>query len=162
MTTLQAIAIIVGVVSGVSGLVLGILNYLHQRDTSRPRITVRLYHASDVLRSETPQQKENVVFVEVCNVGHVPVMMNRNIGFLPKRGQKRLLMFAAEPFSDVTWPGELKPQHAAMLSFDFGPGGLPEGSKLGRACAMSDIGDVFKASRREMRRFAKSRRAASS
>ena len=79
MSILQAIAIMVGVVSGVSGLAFGILNYLHQRDTSRPRIVVRP-RVWNLIDRETKQTEENVGVMEVCNVGQVPVI-GSTVGF---------------------------------------------------------------------------------
>jgi len=158
MSTLQAIAIIVGVVSGVSGLVLGILNYLHQRDTSRPRIVVRA-RVWNLLDRDTKQIEKNVGTMEICNVGQVPVI-GSTIGFLRRRGQEKgLLIVATESINGVKWTDELKPQHVAMLRFKLE--GLPDGDKLGRAFASTIIGDTFKASRRDMRKFAKQRKAAS-
>ncbi len=165
--SITEVTAIVGAVSGVSGLVLGILNYLHQRDTTRPRIVVRLFDMSGVVAPNNPQKK-TVVHVDICNVGQVPVMMGAVIKFLPKRGQKaHSLIFTPEPLceamsNEILLPGELKPQQRAMLLFNFGPDELPEGRKLGRAYVTSAVGEDFKASRREMRRFAKSRKAASS
>lgn len=156
----------IGAITVTSGLLLGILKYRHQRDTSRPRLVIRLYDASGVVAPNNPQKK-TVVFVDICNVGQVPVMMGAVIKFLPKCGQQaRSLIFLPEPPCDVSLPnevilpGELKPQHRAMLRFDFGPDDLPEGCKLGRAYVSSAVGEDFKASAREMRRFAKSRKEA--
>ncbi|MCX5643269.1 MAG: hypothetical protein NTZ17_01080 [Phycisphaerae bacterium] len=157
MCTLQTIGIIVGVVSGVSGLVLGILNYLHQRDTTRPRIVVRP-RVGEVHHSQTGWEK-NVPFMEVCNVGQVPVI-GATIGFLGRRGDdKPTIISKLKCITDVEWPGELKPQHVAVLRFDLD--NLPEACKLGRAFAMTIVGDEFKASRRDMRIFATQRKAAS-
>jgi hypothetical protein len=165
MSDLETIGIVGGVVSGVSGCILGGLSLLHQWLSTRPRIAVRLFDMSGVVAPSNPQKK-TVVHVDVCNVGQVPVMMGAIIGFLPKRGQKaHSLIFTPEPPpktlpNEVILPGELKPQHRAMLTYEFGPGELPEGRKLGRAFVRSAVGEEFKASRREMRRFAKSRKAA--
>ncbi len=163
MSTLQAIGIMVGVVSGVSGLVLGILNYVHQRDTSRPRLVVRLYDISCLRGSHIPQQEKNVAIVSICNVGQVPVTVRGTIEFLRKRRQeKNVPQFILTPFNGVKWwDEELKPQHAATGRFDFSPEELPEGRRLGRACVQSIVGDKFKASRRDTRVFAKMRKAAS-
>ena len=154
MGTLEAIAVIVGVVSGVSGLVLGILNYLHQRDTSRPRLVVRpgVWNLADCQRKRI---EKDIGVMEVRNVGQVPVI-GSIIGF--DGGDKRFVIASPEPLSDVRWPGELKPQHVATLRFKLED--LPDTSKLGRAVAATAVGDMFKASRRDMRAFAKQREAA--
>jgi hypothetical protein len=157
MSTLQAIGIIIGVASGVSGLVLGILNYLHQRDTTRPRIVVRLTR----LPAKTPQQWTNVCFVQVSNVGQVPVMMKPIITLLPKRGQKDSLVVSFTPIKGggLTDEFELNPQHAAWREFSLDK--WPEGRELGRAFVKSVIGDKFEASPREVRRLTKQHKAAS-
>ncbi len=167
MSNLETIGIVVGVVSGVSGCILGGFSLLHQWLSTRPRIVVRLFDVSGVVAPSNPQKK-TIVHVDICNVGQVPVMMGAIVGFLPKRGQKACsLIFSPKSPSEVLpneviLPGELKPQHRAMQTFEFGARELPEGRKLGRAFVRSAVGEKFKGSRREMRRFTKSRKAASS
>jgi hypothetical protein len=84
MSTTEVTAI-VGAVTGVSGFLLGVLNYLHQRGTSRPRIVVRprIYNFGDPRTGETTER--NAAVMEICNVGHVPVI-GSTIGFVPKLG----------------------------------------------------------------------------
>jgi len=150
MSTLQAIAIIVGVVSGVSGLVLGILSYLHQRDTSRPRLVVRL-HAPFVRNPNTPQRKKMPGVVIVHNVGHIPVVMSPYLVFRPKRAKKGGYMVQLIAADDVDLTNELKPQHKAWLTFNTDY--LPEGHELDRVSVFSEVHEEFKPSRREMRKF---------
>jgi hypothetical protein len=151
MSTLQAIAIIVGLVSGVSGLVLGILNYLHQRDTTCPRLVVRPY----VFRDPGPKA-QNVGYIEVCNVGQVPVV-GVLAGFRDKTG-KHVIAVEENLRNDDSWPRLIEPQHAALLRFNLDD--LPKGNEPGRAFAQTVVGDTFKASRRNMRKFAEQRKAA--
>ncbi len=144
MTTLEAIAVIVGVVSGISGLVLGILNYWHQRDTTRPRLVIRLAPA------RIQEESTNAGIVQICNVGHVPVRIMRLIGLLPTPGHKGPLFVSAVPADGgkLTEDIELKPQNATILRFE-----MPEGHQIGRVLVQSIVGDNFKISRREMRKF---------
>lgn len=155
MSTLESIAVIVGVVSGVSGVALGLVNLWLRWATTRPRLVIRL--AGPMRGLSTPA----VCFVQVCNVGHVPVRMLRRIGFLPKRGQKGSFVISAVPEEGgrVTDELELSPQHAATLRFDMDS--VPPGRKLGRAFIESVIGDKFMANRRDMRRFSQAHKATS-
>jgi hypothetical protein len=157
MSTLKAIAIIVGVLSGVAGVAgffLGIANYIHQRDTTRPRIVVRPH----AFGTDTPRGRGGLM--EVRNVGQVPVV-GWAIGFLRARGAGHGFLFCnAESINGIKWTDEeLKPQHVALLRFNLEE--VPQGTRLGRAYAETVVGDKFKASRRDMRRFAKQRKAAS-
>jgi len=179
MGVLQPIAIIVGVVSGVSGLVLGILNYWHQRVSARPRLVVRPFVCILGVDVEKGGLKKAAV-VEICNIGHIPVV-GSTFGFLPawravdtvtthlpsriRRGklvqslQERLSPYSVtfhqqEPlYTDAAWQRELPPQHVAMLRVDLRA--FPEELKIGRAFATTIVGDTFKARRRDMRKFIK-------
>jgi hypothetical protein len=179
MNILQPIAIIVGVVSGVSGLVLGIANWWHQRVTTRPRLVVRALVCILGVDVETKQLKKAPV-VEICNVGHTPVV-GSTFGFLPawsmidtitthlpRRIQHgklvHLLQEQLSPYSvtyheqeplrtGLEWQRELPPQHIAILRVDLRP--FPKKLKLGRAFATTIVGDTFRASRRDMRKFIK-------
>jgi hypothetical protein len=83
MSTFETISLVVAVVSGVSALVLGILNYVHQRDTSRPRLVVRP-RVYDVYRTGAGEVDEkNVAVMEICNVGQMSVI-GSTIRFLPR------------------------------------------------------------------------------
>ena len=201
MSTLQTIAIIMGVLSslaGVFGFFLGIANHVRLRNAARPRIVVRP-RVYNLLRSDTAEITEkNAAIMEICNVGQWPVIGSA-IGFLPRwgvigstltfllrrqmigaaitfllrreriraifqylhrRGQGEETTFLApDSLNDVKLTDELKPQHVAMLRFTLE--GLPETRKLGRAFVRTIVGDVFRASRRDMREFAKERKAAS-
>jgi hypothetical protein len=153
MSTLQAIAIIVGVVSGVSGLALGILNYIHQRDKSRPRLAVRV----QVPDPKYPSIQQKLGLIIIDNVGQVPVMMRDYLFFDPPRGRKRG-GFAVKVAEDDELKGELKPQHKMMLTFTVDA--MPKVRDLGRAFVMTAIGDKFKATRRDMRKLIEHRRVA--
>ncbi len=124
---------------------------------------VRFYIMPSCFASKSTKDERYPGLVEVCNVGQVPVMMVEGIGFLPtKAGQTSPMTISPKPYNDVTaWPGELKPQHAAMLEFDFRLADLLEGRKVRRVYVESAIGDRFKVSRREMRWVAKQLEAAS-
>lgn len=150
MDVVQAIGILVGVVTGVSGLVLGILNYLHHRDTARPRLMVRP-RVWNVVDRSTKEVEKNVGVMEVCNVGLLPVI-GSTVGFLPKRkGGKGLLIVSSDSLNGVDWPGELKPGNVAMLRMRLDDLNAHE---IGRAYASTIVGDTFTATRAEMRKFA--------
>jgi hypothetical protein len=146
---LQTVAIIVGVVSGVSGLVLGILNYLHQRDTSRPRIVVR-----PVVFGAPPTVDWHGI-MHVGNVGHVPVVLTR-LGFQSaRRGGHDIVLRETTSMTEVDNEPleEVKPQHAALVLFKIEE--VPQVTDVGCAYVQTMVGDTFKASRRDMRRFVK-------
>ena len=148
MSSLQTIAILVGVVSGVSGLVLGILNYLHQRDTTRPRVVVRPCVWS--IRDSDTKLWKNVGVMEFRNVGCVPVI-GEYFGFPLRRGREGAISVTPESINGSEWAAELKPQHVAMMRFKLEGLGNPD--VVGRAFAVTIVGDRFKASRRDMRNF---------
>ena len=156
MNVLEAIAIIVGVISGMTGLVLGILNYKHQRDTTRPRILVRP-RVWNLIDRSIKKSEENVRVMEICNVGQVSVI-GSTIGILRGPGQDKDHLFVnPESINGVKWAGQLlKPQHVALLRFKLDD--LPEGDKLGSAFARTIVDDSFKASRSDMHKFAKARK----
>jgi hypothetical protein len=149
---LQAISIIVGVVSGISGLVLGILNYLAQRDSTRPRLRVRPRLISLIDR-ETKKTESNVAVMEVCNIGNVAVV-GSSIGFLAKRkGEKGHLVVSPNSINGQGWPGKLPPGRAAILRMNLGR--VSDPYELGRAFASTLVGDNFLSSRADLRKFAK-------
>jgi hypothetical protein len=146
MSTLETIAVIVGVVSGVSGLVLGILNYLHQRDTSRPRLVVRPHFYCMGEEKDGKQVTTWCGIIEICNVGHVPVV-GATVGFLPgwrwrvitaitkfaprrireskavwslqRREWHSVILCQQEPVrKGLEWQQEIGPQHIAMVRFN--------------------------------------------
>ncbi len=181
MNILQPIAIIVGVVSGVSGFVLGVLNYIHQQNTTRPQIVVRprVYYANRAATGRTIA--ENLVVLEICNKGLLPVT-GSTIGFLPKPGVIGFL-FRCPIIKLVVrhgkigvfmkslhkrWQGgvtifpEPKPVGGRTWMSKLEPQeraimqiGLPDTDKPGRAFATTIVGETFKASRRDMWIFAK-------
>lgn len=159
MDLLQALGIIVGVVSGVSGLVLGILSQIHQRETTRPRLRVRPRVLHLVDRSPElgeDESERNVGVIEVCNVGHIPVV-GSTVGFLPRRkGQMGQLVVSPRSLDGGRWTDELPPGRAVLLRMDLRGLVAPMKRKeLGRAYAATMIGDTFKASRGDMRVFTK-------
>jgi hypothetical protein len=159
MNILQTIVIIVGLLSGMSGLVLGVLNYWHQRDTTRPRILVRpgIGHYLVEKEDKTLAKQEPMGIVEVCNIGRVPVV-GGDIGIKEwHRGRWSDSTFNYKSINGVEWPGELKPGYVAILEFDF----RCLRGKLKTVFARTMIGDTFKASRRDMRKLAKQLKAIS-
>lgn len=156
--SITEVTALVGALTGMSGLVLGILNYRHQRDTTYPRIVVRPH----VLGPGTPKANQapgGRGIMEIRNVGHVPVV-GSTIGFLAACRTDHAIFFPeteTESIQGGKWTDELKPQHAVCLRFDLQE--VRQAKKLGRACAKTIVGDVFKASRRDMRRFTKDRKA---
>jgi hypothetical protein len=148
---LETISIIVGVVSGVSGLVLGILNYRDQRDRTRPKLRVRPCLLSLIERNSKTVE-HNLVVMEVCNVGNVAVM-GSSIGFKPKRkGGKGHLIVSPESIGGERWPGELLPGRAAFLRMKLGKVSNPS-NELGPAFASTIVGDTFLCEPKDMRTF---------
>ena len=175
---------VIATIIGSLGLLLSILNYWHQRVTTRPRIIVRP-RVYNMARNDTGEIiATNVAVMEICNVGHVPVV-GSTIGFLARWDRihtvmkflpKRVRTFVAgfmkgrektmrsiipkpEPVSGHTWTCEMKPQNVALLRFSLD--GFSDTEKLGRAFASTVVGDTFKASRRDMRIFAEQLKALS-
>ena len=73
---------------------------------------------------------------------------------------QEIILPKPERICDRAWTEEeVGPQQIAALRFYLDD--LPEAGKLGRAFARTIVGDTFKASGRDMRRFAKERKAAS-
>ncbi len=143
---LTEVTAIIGAVSGLSGLALGILNYLHQRDKSRPHLVVRpsLHCMGEVKDGKHVTTWRGII--EVCNVGHVPVV-GATVGFLPGwrwrvitaitkfapkriRESKAVWSLQRREFHSVTlcqqepvrkgleWQREVGPQHSAMIWFN--------------------------------------------
>lgn len=160
LSTLNIIAIVVGVLSGVAGVAgffLGVANFWHQRAATRPRIVVRPRVWSLYDSNTGKLIAKNAGVMEVCNVGQMPVI-GSTIGFLRSRRAKQgIIIPKPESLGGVQWGTELKPQQVAMLQFMLED--LPEGRKLGRAFFKTIVGDTFRASRRDMRKFAKERKA---
>jgi hypothetical protein len=147
---LQTISIIVGVVSGVSGLLLGILNYLEQRYRTRPRVRVRPCVVSVVDR-QSQTAEHGVGAIEVSNIGSVPVI-GSTVGFRAKyRGGKEILIVTPIPLNGVLWTAELKPGNVSILRMKLEE--LPSPDALGCACATTLVGDIFLCSRGDMKKF---------
>ena len=152
MSTLQDIGIIVGVVTGMSALVLGIRNDRRQRNANRPNVVVRprVGPVNPLKPTEGP-----IGVMKVLNKGGVPAI-NWTFGFLPRRRHEKEIPLAWPSMVAVQLGYELKPHQPAELSFDLQR--LPD--KLGRAFVRTEVGEVFKASRRDMLEFAKQRKTA--
>lgn len=164
MEMLQAIGIMVGVVSGIAGLVLGILNHVHQRDTTRPRLRVRPRIMHIVDRDPdigSDMSEKNVGVMEICNVGNVPVI-GSTIGFLSKRkGGKGLLVVSPSSLTGDRCPCQIQPGHMVMLRMKLN--GVVEPvvrGEVGRAFVSSAVGDTFRASRKDMSQFRESLQSA--
>lgn len=155
---LQQVGIAVGVVSGLGGLVLGILNTIHQRRQSVPRLRVKPMVRDLVERShgwgERGRVEHNVGLFELANVGRVAVV-GSTVGFLARsKGEQGLLVVSPPALDGGQWPRRIEPGETcclrvkleAPLQRDLLPG-------LGRAYASSATGEVFRASRRAMKDF---------
>jgi len=144
---------VIATIIGSLGLGLGILNYLHQWDMSRPKIKVRL-RMTTIVDPDTMEREPNIGVIEICNVGHVPVVGGTIGLFSKRRGRWCRGTFAYKSINGVEWSGGhvLEPGRFARLRFETD---LREqkGQKLGRVFAETMVGTVFKARRREMRKF---------
>jgi hypothetical protein len=160
MSSLPVIAVIISVIAviiSVSILAVAVLNYWRHRNAGRPDLVVRP-HARYFPDPYKPNQRY-VGFMEVHNKGGASAI-DWTIGFLPRRRQDKEIPLVGW-LQDAELPlwGEFKPQVHAEPQFKLE--GLPDTDKLGRAFARTKGGDTFKASRRDMRIFAKERKAAS-
>jgi len=151
MFILEAIAIVVGVVSGVSGSVLGVLNFIHQRDTAQAKLRVRPAVWSIIDRDEGTVE-DNVAVVEVANIGHVPVITS-TVGFRkPDKNRPGALLVSPNPINDEQWPGKLQPSHVVVLRTKIET--LPNLDEVGPMYVKTILGDIFTCRRRDMRKFA--------
>jgi len=153
MSTLQTIGIVVGMITGVSGFVLGVINCRRMRNAARASLVVR----PRVKRVVDPhKQTEGYVgFMEVHNKGGKSAI-DWTIGFLPRRRQDKEIVLNPEmQIAEIHLLDELEPQRRAEPHFRLED--LPDTNELGRAFARTKVGDTFKASRRDMRQFARQR-----
>jgi hypothetical protein len=149
---LQSIASVIGVISGVAGLGLGILNFVHQRDTIRPRLRVRPKVLA-LLDRENKSVENDVGIMEVANIGRVSVI-GSTVGFHRNRkGEMGLVIVSPQPVTRGAWPGELKPGEVILLRMKLVK--LPKPEDLGRAFVKTMVDDVFTCSRRDMNEFRK-------
>lgn len=142
MSVVETTAII-GAVTGVSGLLVGILNWWHQRVSTRPHIKVRPHVLGSGKRG----------IVVISNVGHVPVFGD-HIGWLGKhRDDKGHVLLPDEQSIDDKWTSNhvLMPQDGDCASFKLDD--LPKEQEVGVIYAQTIVGDRWKAGRRDMWRF---------
>lgn len=167
MELLTALGILTGVVTGVAGLVLGILNHVHLRNTTRPRVEVRARIGHIVDRNPTigsDRSARNVGLLEIRNVGHIPIVGSL-VGFMPPTEESGEAIFFAAPTTvgGPEWGGTLSPGQCTMLQFKWEDlivhmnAGI-----LGRAYAQTAIGDNFKASPDNHKQFLLALKTASS
>ncbi len=166
MELLTALGILTGVATGVAGLVLGILNHVHLRNTTRPRVEVhaRIRHIIDPNPTVgSDRNARNVGLMEIRNVGHIPIVGSL-IGFMPPtESGKAIIIYAPTTVGGSEWGEPLLPGQCTMLQFKWEELIVPmNAGTLGRAYAQTAIGDNFKATRESHKQFLLALKTASS
>ncbi len=145
LTTLQTIGIAVGIIVGIGTLVfrvvLGVLNYRHQRYMVSPDIEVR----PSVLGNGASGNG----MVSIRNNGVVPIVFDHLGYLLKRRDDKGNPLLQDEPLIDF----ELKPHHSTNMRFKLSD--LPEAQKVAVIYVQSSNCKRFKAERPDMQRFRK-------
>lgn len=167
LTSLESAGIIVAIVSGIAGLlfglgglILGALNYHHQRQTTMPRLQVHV--AMSIPIGITKSGRHNVLdpvpTMTIRNTGHVPTVA-AGIGFCIRGaadGGNRAAVLAPEPADLVPWPRQLDAGHAVVLRLsaeDLG-GLLQQSVQLKRAYVITSDERIFYSPRRPVRYLA--------
>jgi hypothetical protein len=87
----------------------------------------------------------------------VSVIMKPYLFLRPERRKRGCYGVGLSPPDDEAESAmELKPQHCAMLFFSTDL--LPEGFRFGRAYIQSEVGETFRPSQHEMRKFVRNMR----
>ena len=154
--TLDQAGILVGVVAGVGGLVLGILNTAHQWRESTPRLRVRPFVRHLVTRYGGPTIKSdverNVAGMELSNIGRIPIR-GSILGF-KGRSKKNAIVVTPTPIDEKPWPGVIEPGESRMIRLDLiSAAESVLDQQMTHAIMTSQVGDTFRSSRRDMRRF---------
>lgn len=159
MSAIEQIGIVVGVVSGISGLFLGILNYRHQRSTARALLEVRPRVMHLVGRkspfTDKATTERNVAVMEVLNVGRIPVVGSM-IGFVSskRRDDNGIVIASPQSLEGAQWPGELAPGHKVTLRMETTSLiDLAREGKLKHAFVNTMVGDAFFAEQSYMQKF---------
>ena len=157
MDLIQTAAIIIGMTTGIAGLVLGIINTIHQRSTVRPRLRVEpsIYQLIKRGIPGDPRNIEhNVGGMTIYNIGNVPVV-GVAIGFRRKQTDAGdLCIITTSAINGAEWPAEILPGHSITLRMESDQlrKHFDEGT-LGTAYVRTAVGDLFFASRKASRRF---------
>jgi hypothetical protein len=156
LSMLEQAGILTGVIAGVGGLALGVLNWFQQRSESRPRLRVRFSIMTMIDRTHGPggQVEHGVGVVEVANVGRLPVVASL-VG-VKTGGPTGALVVSPTSFGGEGLPTEIAPGHVCHLRCNVDS--LQDAArtrKLKRAYVKSAVGDIFHGSRKEARQFAR-------
>jgi hypothetical protein len=157
MGTIEIIGIIIGMTTGITGLVLGIVNAIHQRSTVRPRLRVEpsiLHIVSRGIPGAQGNVEHNVGAMTILNIGNVPVM-GSSIGFCLKDKKKgSLVVITPHAINGTPWPAEILPGRSIALRMNTDKLREDHGNNyLGKAFVRTAIGDCFYASKKTMKNF---------
>jgi hypothetical protein len=163
LSALEQGGILVGVIAGVGGLVLGVVNTLYQVRESKPRLRVRPFVRDLVSRYGNPlvrsEVERDVVCVELSNVGKVPIRGSL-VSFEGGRGRDAIVM-APRAIDEKPWPGLIEPGESRVLGVDLHTTVEQVlGRNMKRTRMISQVGDSFRSSRSDMRRFKRELRSA--
>lgn len=163
LSVLGQLAITAGVVFGLVGTVLGIMNTVHARRESRPRVRVRPRITIIVSRSRSRANntvEHDVGLMELSNTGKIPVK-GAMIGFLPKKrlgflttNRQGRIVVTPDAADGGPWPRQIDPDGSCSVRFDLGS--LLSGDyrkELGPAFMKSESGRIFKSRRKDLRSF---------
>ncbi|MEN1705473.1 MAG: hypothetical protein AAGJ54_08185 [Planctomycetota bacterium] len=155
---LQVAGIIVGLVGGVVGTTLGILNYLDARRAAKPRLRIRMGLAHILpgnLLLKTPKAElGQTATIEVANTGLIPVRLSL-LGCADKLPGGESIAFP-KPISihGKVPPCALEPGDRIIVGISTRQ--LlehQEKARLPRGYVTTEIGDYFRQSRRDARAF---------
>jgi hypothetical protein len=154
LTLLEQTGLLTGVVSGIGGLALGILNTVRQQAESKPRLRVRFGIRTLVDRTHGPGGpiEDNVGIVEIANIGRVPSTPSL-VGIHVMRN-KDLIVMTPDAFDGGPFPREVLPGRTCILRFDVkSMREAARGRRWKRAFVTSQVGDTFYGRRSEARKF---------
>jgi hypothetical protein len=154
LTLLEQGGLLTGVVSGIGGLALGVVNTIRQQADNKPRLRVRFAINTVIDRTFGlgGPIEENVGLVEIANTGRVPSTPSV-VGIHATR-HKHLFVVSPDAFDGGPFPRELQPGRTCLLKFNVGSlREAAQGQRWKRPFVTSQIGDTFYGRRSEARKF---------
>lgn len=161
LTTLQQTGILVGVASGITGMLLSILNFIRISRESKARVRVSPVVQTLIARYNDPSKNQiegTGAFVKVVNTGRVAIKIEL-VAMTSSRwwSKQGYICVTPKTFSGSRWPLVLESGDQELISFKLSKllenGDFP--SKVGRVYVRSTLGRKYKCGWRTMRRFKK-------
>jgi hypothetical protein len=155
LSRLQDWGIAVGVVSGVGGLAIGIMNAIHQYHYNRPHLQVRFNVRTLIDRTFGPggEMEEDIGVLSIVNIGLLPAVPS-SVGIRRTDGDT-IYVVSPQSIGGGDFATQLDPGHARALRCILHDLMEPaRNGQLRRAFVVTQAGDVFYGTRKEMRKFA--------